>query len=203
MEQQEIEIRNPIRVKDLSFTMPEWLIIYNNTVHNNTVIADTLIRKDEDIKADYFHSVETNKRICMNRAADLSLSLLRQGIIITFLDDSINHIRKMSPPLYNKYYSTLQPKNKPAMAIQLPDEIKVKAAEYRDNTIFAKTADLYDAVLHGYSLSQEQLEQKEKEIERLNKLVELNFRQRVKNAGSTSEANIDKHWSQYKTENNL
>lgn len=97
----------PIRVKDLSIQRHEWEIIYGKTIHDNTVICDSLFAKEEDIKADLFHSVETNRVLYKKRAADLAIHILRAGIKVIFLDgiESENHVRKMSPPLYNKFYS--------------------------------------------------------------------------------------------------
>lgn len=96
---------NPIRVRNLAMPYGVFVTIKNYTIHNNTVVADTLFASEDEIEADFYHTKETNISIKGKQAGDLIIRLLRMGIMVHFLDDSASIIKKMSPPLYNKYYS--------------------------------------------------------------------------------------------------
>lgn len=95
---------NIIWLKHLNLTWTEWQLIKNNTVNNDQVFVNTLFQPEDEIKASGFNSEITNKRVGKNKAIELALNILRSGIKINFLDDSIKHIEKISPPLYHKYY---------------------------------------------------------------------------------------------------
>src|SRR5687767_9184266 len=104
---EDIKSENPIRLKHLALTNSQWLTILHYTANDGTVIADTLDRDKSTIEADFMHSKATNERIAQTNAADLAIRLLRSGVKITFLDGdkSLKIIQKLSPPLYDKFYS--------------------------------------------------------------------------------------------------
>lgn len=97
----------PLRLKDLAFNSDEWALLFSSVKHDGSVLADTLFRRDDMIQRDFFHSKETNIRIRRNNAVDLCLVLLRNNIRVEFVDglNSSNVIRKISPPLWNKFYN--------------------------------------------------------------------------------------------------
>jgi hypothetical protein len=97
---------NPIRLKDMALSNTEWVTIFDNTVHDGTIEADTLYRPEDLIYEDSFHTKKTMTRILNNRAVDLTLRLLREGRKITFKDGEKSErvIAAVSPPLYVRHY---------------------------------------------------------------------------------------------------
>jgi hypothetical protein len=105
-----IEEANAIKLRNLSLEKQYWLNISNGVKHNNIVIVDTFFAPDQEIEADFFHSKDTNIKRLSSNAVDLFSRLIKQGYTVRFLDDSAKRIvQKLSPPIYDKYYSLIKP----------------------------------------------------------------------------------------------
>jgi hypothetical protein len=96
----------PIRLKHMALTMPQYLTIRNYTNNNGDVEVDSLYRDPLTISADFLHSKQTMERIAKNNATTLTCHLLSKGVKIKFMDGekSESVIAKLSPPLYDKHY---------------------------------------------------------------------------------------------------
>ncbi|MDP9954712.1 hypothetical protein J2X97_000349 [Epilithonimonas hungarica] len=95
---------NPIIFKNLALSTSEFMLIFLATVHNEKVVAESLYFQNREYKRQ--SGIEYSLEQLDKRSIDLALFLLRKGIYIEFLKESdIEEIKKISPPLYDKYYN--------------------------------------------------------------------------------------------------
>lgn len=94
-------------INHLSYSYTDLLLILKAINVSTVVNVVNLIIPKKQVEADYLHSLKTKIRISERNAYDNLLRLLREGVLVNFLNDPVECmtvVQKVSPPLYDRYY---------------------------------------------------------------------------------------------------